>query len=427
MYYAINAMKSQATLTPVQIKENSLYQAKNFVFSPSPTSTLLSPTPLPRQKILYIITQGVWGGTQHYILDLATELSKYHDVTVAIGEPNGPRDLQKKLEKITPNSKNGTLHIVQLQHLRRAINPFHDILALFELKNLYHTIAPHRVHLNSTKAGILGSLATLLGTFHFRLIYTVHGWIFLEPLSPLVKKLFTWLEQKTMRFKDLYILLSPEEKNIGQNTLHIPESKISVIPLGIALPEHILSQNEARQKLRSYTQTQLSTHKWVGTIAGLYKTKNLDGYINTIARDKELQQNIHYFIIGEGPEHTALQHLIDTHHLEDIITLTGHIDEASQLLPAFDVFVLPSKKEGLPYVLLESMSYNLPIVATSVGGVRSLLSAYTNATVVAPHDSTELSRAIQERLSSPIQTSLVPVQTLSTMVASTLHAYSSLG
>ena len=51
----------------------------------------------PKHKILYVITQGEWGGAQRYVFDLATNLPPEFEVTVAVGEPKGKRDLQNKL------------------------------------------------------------------------------------------------------------------------------------------------------------------------------------------------------------------------------------------------------------------------------------------------------------------------------------------
>ena len=354
-------------------------------------------------KILFVITQGVWGGSQRYVLDMAKELSKKHSVTVAIGEIHGSKDLQNQLASLKD-----TINVIQLKHLQRSISPIHDTLALFELQHLYKKIQPDIIHLNSTKAGLLGSLCAHIQKKFRRtnqssfpkVIYTVHGWIFLEPLPKFSKKLFTSLEQKTAHLKDAFIVLSEEEKKIGQQILHIDDSKIKTIPLGISLPPIVLTKNEARSKIQSMVKTEIKHSEWIGTIAGLYKTKGLDIFIKSIAKNHTLQ-NKHYFILGEGPERKHLTNLIKLHHLENIIHLLGHIENASLLLPAFDLFVLPSRKEGLPYALLEAMNYELPIIATRVGGVSSLLQKYEAATVISPENEDELMKALATYKSLP--------------------------
>src|SRR3989338_4857857 len=122
---------------------------------------------IKKLKILYVITQGEWGGAQRYIFDLATNLADDFDVTVAVGEKQGKTDLQKKLgnwetRKLKTTDNKNTEYRIQnigLKHLKRNISPIHDILAVFELAKLYRNLKPDIVHLNSSKAGILGSLA----------------------------------------------------------------------------------------------------------------------------------------------------------------------------------------------------------------------------------------------------------------------------
>ena len=96
---------------------------------------------------------------------------------------------------------------IYLNHLKRAISPGHDLLALRQIIKLIKKEKPNIIHLNSSKISILGSLAVLFTKLKIknqklRIIYTVHGWVFNEPL-PVWKKLFyKYAENFTARFKD---------------------------------------------------------------------------------------------------------------------------------------------------------------------------------------------------------------------------------
>ena len=180
-----------------------------------------------KQKLLYIITQGEWGGAQRHVFDLATNLADEFDITVAVGEQDGRHDLQQKLQI---NSK---IQIVQLKHLIRPVSPIHDILALFEIAKLYKTLKPDIVHLNSSKAGITGSFAKLfvknckLKIENCKLIYTVHGWVFNEPLGRAKKALYRWLEKFTARWKKKIIVLSDFDHQTGQKAGREKEENIA--------------------------------------------------------------------------------------------------------------------------------------------------------------------------------------------------------
>ncbi len=329
---------------------------------------------MAKLKILYIVTQGEWGGAQRYVFDLATNLANEFVITIAIGEPEGRCDLQDKMKQWNEGRGTRDVNIIQLKHLVRKISPIHDILAIFELAKLYKTIKPDIIHLNSSKASILGSFA-----FSFFVprassdIYTVHGWVFNEPLNQFKKTLYRWLEKFTAKWKDKIIVLSDSDYQTGQQA-GISTNKLIKIPLGIS-PPIFLSKEKARQELSKLSHiSYLPSHTIVGTIANLYPTKGLDTLIEAIniINIKYQISNIKFFIVGDGPEKNNLQSLITKYGLQNV-HLLGAIDNAAQYLPAFDIFVLPSRKEGMPYTLLEAVAAGLPIVATNVGGVKELI------------------------------------------------------
>ncbi len=347
-----------------------------------------------RKKILYIITQGAWGGAQRYIFDLTTNLNKNFDIIVAVGEPRGKLDLQSKLK--TQNSK---LKTIQLTHLVRKISPIKDVLAIFELKKLYEDVNPDIVHLNSSKAGIIGSLVKIVSrNFQARVVYTAHGWVFNEPLSWFRKNLYLFLEKFTAKFKDKIIVLSKQDKHTLTDILNAKEEKVSLISLGINLPQKTLSKEKSREKLLNKIPNSKHPTKndiWIGTVAGLYRTKGIDTLIESIKlfNSHPATKNYQFLIIGDGPEKDKSLSLINSYDLENV-HLLGFIDSVTQFLPAFDLFVLPSRKEGLPYVLLEAIACNIPIIATDVGGISSLIENKKTGILIEPNNCEILTREL---------------------------------
>ena len=82
------------------------------------------------------------------------------------------------------------------------------------------------------------------------------------------------------------------------------------------------------------------------------------------------------------------------------VALPGQLPNAARYLKAFDVFTLPSLKEGFPWVVLEAMAAELPIVATSVGAVPEIIRTGENGLLVNAGDVSELSRAIEKILAN---------------------------
>ena len=92
--------------------------------------------------------------------------------------------------------------------------------------------------------------------------------------------------------------------------------------------------------------------------------------------------------------------MIRKNGLQKQIFLLGFIPHASTYLRALDIFVLPSVKEGLPYVLLEAESAGIPVIATSVGGIPDIIQHGINGLLVAPKNPEVLARAIHQLIQS---------------------------
>jgi len=353
-----------------------------------------------KKRILYVITQGAWGGAQRYVFDLATKSSDDFEVALAVGEFDKPHDLQEKLLQF-PNIK-----LLNLKHLRRSISPWHDMMAVLELVSIYKNAEPDIVHLNSSKAGVIGSLAKVYYSIFFphhsiKIIYTVHGWVFKEPSSKLIKEMYFWAEKITARWKKKIIVLSKEEEKIAVVDLGLKTEKLSLIPLGIDSIK-FLDQSVAVDFLSKKLNCNFGDIKIVGTIANLFHTKGLDVLVNAVNKIKEKAQGkVKFVIIGDGPEKENLVSLIKIYNLENEILLAGSITDASKYLPAFDLFILPSRKEGLPYTLLEAGQAQLPIIATEVGGVPSLIKDKVNGLLIKPEDPTALANALEYAIEHP--------------------------
>lgn len=99
-------------------------------------------------------------------------------------------------------------------------------------------------------------------------------------------------------------------------------------------------------------------------------------------------------IVGEGPERGRLEAAAETLGIRGRVIFTGQITEVQAFYAAADVFVLPSHSEGSPYVLLEAMVANLPIVATSVGGVPEIVTNNDSALLVPVNNPQAMAAAI---------------------------------
>ncbi len=111
--------------------------------------------------------------------------------------------------------------------------------------------------------------------------------------------------------------------------------------------------------------------------------------------------HLRVLIAGEGPERRALAGQAEGLRLQERVRFLGERDDLAALFAAADGFVLPSRSEGSPYVLLEAMALGLPVVATDVGGVPAMLEGGANGLLVRAEDPPALAAAILRLVQLP--------------------------
>lgn len=335
-------------------------------------------------KVLYLITKSHWGGAGKYVFDLATSAQgQGFQVAVALGE--GP----ELADKLTTAG----IRVICLPHLNRDIKIWADIKTFFDLLKLLRAEQPDVIHLNSSKIGALGALAGRL-TGVKKIIFTGHGWAFNEQRFFLNRWLIALIHWLTILLCHQTIAVSQTTaKQIG--IFPLVKNKIIVIHNGLETPQ-FLSKNEARNKLDPDNQSTI----WLGTITELHKNKGLDILILALKKVLEKIPGLNLIVIGEGEERDNLARLIARYQLTTNIRLVGKKDNAAQYLPAFDLFVLPSRTEALPYALLEAGTAGLPVIASRVGGIPEIIESGESGALVPAENTHVLADKILELLTN---------------------------
>lgn len=354
-----------------------------------------------QKRVLFVITQSEFGGAQRFLYELTTRLDKEkYEILVASGGQKS--EFLKSLGEKNIKTK-------KLRFLKREINPIFDCLAIIELVKLINRFKPDYLHLSSSKAGFLGSIAgfkiKLLRPKKFKdlqIIYRIGGWSFNDPWPLWKKKLFVATEKITAQFKDIIVVNNKSDYEQAIRLKIKPKKELKLIYNGIdALKTEFLGKDEARLHLfknlsKNYGKI-FQADFIAGTIANFYSTKGLDYLIEAvnILKSNLNIQNCKFLIIGDGQQKTELESKIRNYKLENDLILTGHIPEAHKYMRAFDFFVLPSVKEGLPWVILQAMTAKLPIIATRVGGLPEIIEDGKNGILVEPKKPLEMAKAIK--------------------------------
>ena len=342
------------------------------------------------KKLLFVITQGVVGGAQKNVFDLASSFKDSYEVLVAIGgEVNS--DLANKLE----DQKIKTHH---LKFLGRDINILDDFLAFFEILKLYKKEKPDIIHLHSSKIGLFGAIAGFvykLGTKHKpKIIFTAHGWIFKEDMSNKKRFVAIFLAWLAAKFQNKIICVSEDDFNKAIKHRIAPTRKLFVIHNAIN-KENFLGRVLAREEIDKMIGRELSDDDFVITNLGrLYTNKGLNYLIDAVKDLEKKLQDFKLVIFGDGPEKASLKSQITNHKLQDRIFLVGDKSNVSQYLKAFDAMVLSSVKEGFPYALLEAGMAGVPVVATNVGGIGEIIRDSETGILIESKDIKALTEAI---------------------------------
>ena len=357
---------------------------------------------MSKNKILFIVTQSEFGGAQRFIFELVSHLNKEkYELLVAAGQGDG--ELFVKLQALN-------IKTIQLKHLKRNPHPLKALFSVSEILNLLKKEKPDTLFLCSTTAGILGSVAgSVYKSFNnnnsrFKIIYRIGGWAFHDPRNWLSNQLILGLEKITSGFKDKIIVNSEFDYQTAVKKGICLSNKIVKIHNGINPNKlHFFPKNEARKRLFQLTIEPFNHSIIIGAIANFYRTKGINHLIKAVSLlgRKYEPLDVKCIVIGDGNQRPELEKLIKKHGLKNKVFLTGRIPDAYKYLKAFDVFVLPSLKEGFPWIILETMSAEIPIIATKVGALPEIIKNYENGILVEPGNNIELAEKINELIINP--------------------------
>jgi len=172
---------------------------------------------------------------------------------------------------------------------------------------------------------------------------------------------------------------------IATDVWRLPASRLRYIPNGIDLSRFAPAADAAPEP-----QAKGMT---IGTVAALRAEKNL-GRLLRAFRQLPRDPGTTLVVVGDGPDRAMLQQLASELDLGERVRFAGHIPDPARLYSTFDIFALSSDTEQMPLSVLEAMAAGLPVAATDVGDVRSMLSA-ENAPFVVPKDDDALAGALR--------------------------------
>jgi glycosyltransferase involved in cell wall biosynthesis len=243
------------------------------------------------------------------------------------------------------------------------------------------------VHSHGKGAGVHGRLvARALG---LPAVHTFHG-IHFERYGATGGAAYLGLERWLGRGTAAVIHVSHAEASEARALGLAPPGRSHVILNGIDLGR---VQAEALTGVTARARLGLEAHvPVVGSVGRLDEVKGFDLLVRAVAQVPDPV----IVIVGAGPQELALRELAGALNLADRVRFTGEIPDAPRFLRAFDLYVAPSRKEGMPLAVVEAMALGLPVVASDIPAHREVLGPGYPAFL--PNDADLLARMIDRLL-----------------------------
>ena len=280
---------------------------------------------------------------------------------------------------------------VETVSMRREISPLADWRSYRGVKRALRTVSPQIVHTHGSKGGFFGRLAArAVGVGS--VVHTPHVFAF-QWNAGLKGRFYRALERYAARRCDRIIALSESQKRLTVEAGLLPPERVEVIANGVdpAAYPSAHPAGEIRSRLGLGAEGPI-----VVMVARLMPQKGCRNFIRAAALVLAELPEIRFCLIGDGPMEEELRAEVGRLGIEGNFQLAGHVERASDTYTAFDLFVLSSLWEGMPYAELEAMASRLAVIATRIPGTVDLVTEGETGHLVTPDSTEEIASRIVE-------------------------------
>lgn len=199
-------------------------------------------------------------------------------------------------------------------------------------------------------------------------VHGEHGWDVSDPEGNNVK--YQWLRRLLSVLIHRFIPLSRHLQDYLEQKVGIPRRKITRICNGV--DTKIFHPRWGDRVLPLGCSIALNDQIVIGTVGRMHGVKDqltlVKAYIEAGKQHPRFYQITRLMLIGDGPLREEAIRLLRANNLSEQVWLPGERNDIPDILRSFDIFVLPSKAEGISNTILEAMATGLPVIATRVGG-----------------------------------------------------------
>lgn len=341
----------------------------------------------PRLRIGYFLPPGVEGGVARHVLALIDHISERHGVIAfcdrtseRFAETMRERGLSTRIVENYPTGKEGVL-----RPLAQSWAP------MLEARDAFFAERPDVVHFHAGRLGAMypAIVASRFARVPARLL-TVHNAILLRSAPQ------RFFEARVLNSLDRIVAVSAAVKqDLVEKKKAAPE-KVEVIANGVDAAEFDVLESAAAIRAELGIEADALV---VGAVARLHPDKGIDLLLRASVELKARWPAFRTVIVGAGAEEQSLRELAATERIAGIVHFTGYRADARRLMRAADIIVVPSRREGQPFALIEAMAARKAVVAANVGGIPETVLNGVTGLLFPPENVAALADAIERLLS----------------------------
>lgn len=283
-------------------------------------------------------------------------------------------------------------------NIERHISLLKDISSFVLLVRYFRNNKFHVVHTHTSKAGILGRIAAFVCRVPI-ILHTTHDYAFTEKTNIINRYFIIWMERLVALFTDRIYFVSEAEKNRCLIYRIARKSKtLYTGPVGLSLNE--FSQNKINNNIQYMIRTKYnipSDKLIIGTVSRLVPHKRVDIFLRACAIAFEKNRKLFFIIVGGGPMLMKLESLASNIGLKENVIFTGFIKDSKEIpviMSIFDIFCLPTIKEGFGIVFAEAGVLSKPAIGCDIPPINYVISNNETGLLCKPDDPKDFARAI---------------------------------
>lgn len=312
-------------------------------------------------RVVHVMESTI-GGTRRHLVDVALgQAAAGLDVHV-IASCERHAEFRDDLEHLAGVGV-GVLELPMVRSLR----PLVDYSHLRAVERHLRAIVPDVVHTHSSKGGVLGRVASVRTGIGAR-VHTPHTFAFLfsNMFGPAKRRVFRSIEERLARRTHVVVAVGAGEAETMLASGVVQPEQVRVVPNGIDPEPFESAEPLSRGSLGAHQDEIL-----LGVVGLLNVAKGQDVALRALARPgAELARLI---LVGHGETESELRALALDLGIAERVEFLGWRRDVPRILRTLDALVLPSRWEGLPYVVLEAMAAGTPVLAARVDGARDLV------------------------------------------------------